>query len=1443
MSKILGLDLGTNSIGWSIRNTQLQGNQTEKVGVVTFNKGVGNSKTGEYSYAAERTKKRSTRRLYQSRKYRLWATLDVLINEGYCPLSIEALNKWRHYSKDEAAKNKNGGRAYPITETSFEKWIKMDFDGDGKPDYKSPYQLRRLLTEEQFDFTNEADRFKLGRALYHIAQRRGFKSSRKGSDDVKENADGVDVDLQYSEKKKNKELIAQFEKYPDAKTVGALFAFLEDDGIRIRENMAQYAIRENYKEEINIIFKFQKLVIDGALYKGLVETGKNKNDGAIFYKRPLRSQKGLIGLCTLEQETRIDTKTNKPFQVGKYRAPISHPSFELNRAWQFLNNIKYKEEGGSYKPLSLELRQEILEEKFFRKSKAYFPFSEISEYIKKKGLNWQLNYKPKQTVTGCPVSARLKDIFGEDYLNIRIEKEASPKAQKAYYDIYDIWHILFSYEDQEFVAEFAIEKLKLDAEKAKQFVYAWNAMPVGYAMLSINAIEKINRFLFKGLPYTEAVLLANLPSLVGEDTWQKEEKQVLENIDFIIKENRSQKHIIQIINSLVAKYKGLDQKFGFKDDSYVLDASDIQDITDAMLEHFGESEWLSKDKEVTDVIFETVKHCYQAFFKTKGLERVDINGDRHFRVLVNGKSYFKTDSGFYRQPKLKDTLADYVANVLKIDVSKLKNIYHHSDISTYAPAMPDENGEIKMGSPKTGSFKNPMAMRTLQELKKLLNYLIETNQIDTDTRVVVEVGRELSDANKRWAIEAWQRHREAENQEFAVAISELIIKNGANADPQSDTDIDKMRLWYEQNGEESIPEISETKKEIKGIRWSESRKQSYKDIVAKKAAIEKYRLWQEQKCICLYTGKLIGLSDLFDTNVVDFEHTIPRSKSFDNSLANKTIAFMSYNRTIKKNKIPFQLPEKDYENLLERIKPWEEKVERIKQQIDFWSMKSKKAADKTWKDDAIKQRHLWKMELEYWSGKVERFKMQDITSGFKNSQLVDTQLISKYAFHYLKTYFEKVEVQKGAVTAIFRKIFEIQPQNFDEKKDRSKHSHHAKDATVLTLIPIASKREEILKAYFESLETKKRFETLKPYPAFSTRYIFDIDDAVLINSVNNIQFLSKAKKLVRKRGKVQFIEGTNIEKVATGDSIRGQLHEDKFYAAIRPAKLTSDGKLIRDENGKIVQNDSLKFALRVPFEYKRDTKPETPGFRTFEEIDLQIVDEGLKKQIKLQIEKAGGIKEAFEQGIYMLDKKGNRINKIRHIRVWKRVSDPLKIKKHTYLSSKEYKQHYYAVNGTNSYFSLYEDKEKTKKDFDFRNLMEVAQSLAIDDIKSEKDLFAPFITIQKGKTEKQLDLKYILKPGARVIFLKDNEAKNEMSEKEIFNRFYVYTNFEKDGRLNFRYHLEARNKIEEVYKDSEIDWQQPKPTLRFGYAKYNFLVEGYDFEVMMDGTIKYKLND
>lgn len=1435
MNKIFALDLGTNSIGWALRNPDLKENQIEKVGVLTFNKGVGLGKTGEYSYAAERTKKRATRRLYQSRKYRLWATLENLITEGYCPLSMEDLNKWRHYSKEEALKNNNAGRVYPVNNLAFDAWIKLDFNNDGKPEYTSPYQLRKELAEVKLDFNKEENRFKLGRALYHIAQRRGFKSSRKGTDDAKEKVEVGDneVELQYSEKKKSKKLKELFPDFDSSIPIGVFLANKESEGVRVRLDITQYLVREDYKNEIKHIFQFQELALTHLLFIKLVESGKNKNDGSIFYKRPLRSQKGLIGKCTLEP--------------NKYRAPISHPAFETFRAWSFINNIKFKpvnDKTAYWQPLPLDLKQSIYQDKFFRKSKGYFPFSEIADFIKAKGNNWELNYKPKTTVTACPVSARLKDIFGDTYLQIQIAKEKAPKSDKAHYDIEDIWHVLFSYEDQEYVSEFASEKLKLNEVQTKQFLIAWNALPVGYGMLSIHAINKINKFLEKGLIYTEAVLLANIPDIIGKELWNSSEQFFLENISHLIEENRRQKTILNIVNDLVSQHKNLEQKFGYKNNEYILDDSDAQVIQKTIEEALGIKKWQEKDHSEKEQIITVVTDCYQAYFKTSGHTRKDINGERHFEIKSGNHLYNKTDSGYYRLPKLIDTLGEFLQMHFEVTDKQLKSIYHPSEINIYPPAKPDKDGILKLGSPKTGSFKNPMAMRTLHELRKLMNYMIETNQIDSDTRLVVEVARELNDTNKRWAIEAWQRQREVENQEFALAIEQLLKdESGIRANSANNDDIDKLRLFYEQNKEQNLPPVMDEDEVIKKKKAKE-RDEAIRWTGHGKKLIEKYRLWKEQGYECIYTGKLITLTDLFNENVIDFEHTLPRSKSFDNSLANLTVCYQNYNRTVKKNQIPTQLNNYDkdyggYSAILPRLKNWKEKIERIKQQVEFWKTKSKKASDKDWKDDAIRQKHLWLMELDYWKNKVDRFTIEEITSGFKNSQLIDTQLISKYALHYLKTYFEKVDIQKGTNTAVFRKIYGLQETN---KKDRDKHSHHAKDAAVLTLIPHAAKREDLLKIYYEHKEKYQKFTT-EPFKGFKREFVWNIDDTVLINNITNSQALTPAKKKIRKRGKEQFIEGTNKPMWATGDSIRGQLHQETFYGAIKPAKRDEKGILLKDENDKFIQEEKVKYVIRVPFQYKKDSN--TLGFKSIEEIEKQIVDEGLKRDIKKQVEQIGNLKEAFEKGIFLLDKNGNpHGNKIRHIRVWASVSEPLVIKKQTNLSKADYKQHYYAGNATNSYFALYIGEGK--KDFEFRNLMQTAQFLKNDKVTSPKDLFEPSIILIKSKKEISLPLKYIMETGMKVIFKKDDDDFKTLPKNELLKRLYVYSNFEKNGssaRLNFKYHLEARNKFEDAYIESEIDFDKPKPTLRFGYAKYDFWVEGYDFNINTDGTIKWTKKD
>ena len=143
MKKIIGLDLGTSSIGTCIRNIDLGNSLREQLEYFSsdiFKSGVGEEKGKEYSFAADRTKHRQSRRLYETRRRRLWATLAVLIEHGYCPLSKDSLQKWTTYDKE-----KHLYREYPVDDVLFQQWIKLDFNGDGVPDYSSPYQLRREL--------------------------------------------------------------------------------------------------------------------------------------------------------------------------------------------------------------------------------------------------------------------------------------------------------------------------------------------------------------------------------------------------------------------------------------------------------------------------------------------------------------------------------------------------------------------------------------------------------------------------------------------------------------------------------------------------------------------------------------------------------------------------------------------------------------------------------------------------------------------------------------------------------------------------------------------------------------------------------------------------------------------------------------------------------------------------------------------------------------------------------------------------------------------------------------------------------------------------------------------------------------------------------------------------------------------------------------------------
>ena len=252
-----------------------------------------------------------------------------------------------------------------------------------------------------------------------------------------------------------------------------------------------------------------------------------------------------------------------------------------------------------------------------------------------------------------------------------------------------------------------------------------------------------------------------------------------------------------------------------------------------------------------------------------------------------------------------------------------------------------------------------------------------------------------------------------------------------------------------------------------------------------------------------------------------------------------------------------------------------------------------------------------------------------------------------------------------------------------------------------------------------------------------------------------------------------------------------------------------------------------------------------PQFKSLDEIEKQIVDEGLKRQIREQVEKAGGLKEAFERGIYMIGKNGAEVNKIRHIRIFKTVTEPLQIKKQTNLSKHDYKHFYYAGNASNVAYGLYANPDHTKvgyKIIDLFTASKITKMIAKGKLELESE-------IKAGKH--QLHLKAVLTSGMKVIFFKEDKSELlNLSAKELSNRVYKIEGFEKDGRIRLTHHLNAMPDVElktmesqfgkAIYQGfSSLNFESPWPKLKLSVGNLRMAIESRDFKTKMDGSIQW----
>ncbi len=1202
MTKILGLDTGTNSLGWAIVQRDDNGSCTLlEHGTNIFQDGVNHTQSGEASRAAERTKFRQTRKHYWRRKVRKIALLRLLIDHHLCPpLDREALTQWRKQKQ------------YPDDEL-FLAWQKTE-----DKEQCNPYHYRHICLTQQLDLSDPTQRYILGRAIYHINQRRGFLSNRKVTTTEADGKVQTGID----------ELSQQMAEY-GCQYLGEYFYHLYQKGEKIR---AHYTHRiEHYEKELLAICAKQGL--DKELTEKLRKT--------IITQRPLKSQKHTVGKCT--------------FEPKKARCPISHPAYEEFRMYNFLNNIRVRIGDAAERPLTAEEKQLAIPN-FYRATRK-FSFEEIRKKIEKGGAHgnkqaaavYHFNYDDDCDVSTCEVTRALRSVFGEDWQHSICETYTLAKDKSQAKIVNDVWHVLFSFDDDEKIKQFGIERLQLSEEQADKL--AKIRLPQGYASLSLKAINNILPYMRDyGLIYSEAVFMAALYKVIPADMWQDEAERegiILECIEVLHREK-------------------------------------------------------PKDKE---------------------------------------KSREQQDEA--KMHRLKEHLVFYnYAEPATLE----KLLYHPSMINLYPQQQRKPQGYYQLGSPRIEAVRNPMAMHSLFRLRKVINLLLQQGKIDQDTVINIEFSRDLNDANRRKAIQAYQRDLEKENKRCRDEIKKFYKDCGIDREP-SDTDV------------------------------------------------LKYRLWEEQSNICLYTGATIGLTDFLGDNPrYDIEHTIPRSKGGDTTLANLTLCDSKFNRQTKKNQLPSELA--CHEAILERVAFLKDKW----RQLDWQIKKNKQStpADKEAKDKHIQHRHRLLLERDYYRGKFERFTMTEVPKGFARRQGTDNSVISRYARMYLKSVFKHVYIVKAIATSDFRKIWGL--QEAFTKKERDNHVHHCIDA--ITIGCIGKMEYDQLARYYHQLEehewygkSKPHFE--KPWPTF-VEDVKQIQDTLLVAHYSQDNMLKSARRRI-KIGK---------QKVScdVGDVARGSLHKDSFYGAIE-------------------REDVIRYVIRKEL---ASVKPENVN-----SVVNNIVDEVVKSKVNAAIAQHGTLAKALEAGIWMNREKGISIKKVRIFF----TKEPMPLHKHRDASRHDYKRDYYVMNDGNYMLGIYighNAKGKEIRKFEEINMLDAARLYRTSHREEMGDSILP-------PTKDGCKLAYQLKIGTMVLLYENTPDEVWADDaKGLQKRLYKIISMSlSDGRMVLLHHQVAAQSSDVKMTDGAFkNADEFRPKMRISMNQFKALVIGVDFSLNDIGQIE-----
>jgi len=302
----------------------------------------------------------------------------------------------------------------------------------------------------------------LGRALFHLNQRRGFKSNRKAGG--KEKEDGVISDG-------IKKLNVLMED-AGARTLGEFLNMRNRNGdmVRARPEAGFYPARLHYEKEFSAIRGAQEK------HHTLRADQWDTLADIIFHQRPLKPVDP--GWCLLED--------------GERRAHRALPCAQEFRILQEIANLRVAPRGEAAVPLSKEQREKVLHELRTRKELKLDSLLKLLKLPSDTHVN--LLGEDRKTLKGDETAARLsaKALFGKSWHGLSFERRTQ------------IIRMLLDTEKPEDIERVARADWDLDQDAAEKLSTV--SLPEGYARLSEKAIGKLLPIMeFQGLNYSEAV--------------------------------------------------------------------------------------------------------------------------------------------------------------------------------------------------------------------------------------------------------------------------------------------------------------------------------------------------------------------------------------------------------------------------------------------------------------------------------------------------------------------------------------------------------------------------------------------------------------------------------------------------------------------------------------------------------------------------------------------------------------------------------------------------------------------------------------------------------------------------------------------------------------------------------------------------------------------------